>query len=578
MSATDPIDVGADADGGAGTDAGGDADAAERFEAVVVGCGPGGAAAAATLANDGVRTLVLERGVDAGSKNVSGGIIYAEESSPYTMDDLFPAFREEAAERPVTEYHIHNVSGRRVKSLDLTDLHDTDTEWADAVLRRRMDSWLAERVHEMTAETGGGLLTEVHVDGLLRENGRIVGVTCEEIDPIRADLIVAADGVNSALARDAGLMDWEDPGEWFQGVKAVVDVPPETIDDRFDVDPDEGAAHLFSGDLFEGVRGGGFLYTNEESLSIGTVFHLDSLIEEEAEPHELLDALLTHPALGDWLPEPYHEREYAAKLVPDSKKVAHPEPHRGRLLLVGDAAGQMQAQGPIIKGMNHAVTAGGLAAEAFLEARSRNDADAAGELYADKLRDEGVMAKLRPSRYRYGGSLGEIEPIASLTDTLADSAVGRLGVRLLGDRVERLYNAPALVSMIPDTRTPYVTLPTVIAEELGEPVDSENAVTPPSLADRIGDLTYDTDVGNPHIELRDASWDASGAAVRACPVSAMDFGGGCYREETVQTNGSRERVVSLDTQPCVECGTCAVAADTDWKHPRGAKGVEYREG
>jgi electron transfer flavoprotein-quinone oxidoreductase len=66
--------------------------------------------------------------------------------------------------------------------------------------------------------------------------------------------------------------------------------------------------------------------------------------------------------------------------------------------------------------------------------------------------------------------------------------------------------------------------------------------------------------------------------VAACPVSAKDFGGGCYREETVKTNGSEEKVVSLDTQPCVECGTCAVIADTEWEHPAGGKGVEFKDG
>ncbi|MFB6233913.1 MAG: flavoprotein [Halopenitus sp.] len=555
-----------------------DAEAAEHYEAVVVGCGPGGAAAAATLAENDVETLVLERGVDAGAKNVSGGLLYAEESSPYTIDDLFPDFREEATERPVTDYHIHNVSGRQVKTFDITDLHEHDTAWSDAVLRRRMDSWLAERVHEKTSETGGGLLTEVRVNGLLWEDGEIVGVTCDELDPIRADLVVAADGVNSELAREAGLMDWDEPEEWFQGVKAVVDVPPEEVNESFDVGPDEGAAHLFSGDLFEGVRGGGFVYTNEDSLSIGTVFHLDSLTAEQAEPHELLDALLTHPALGDWLPETYHEREYSAKLVPDSKKVAHESPHRDRLVLVGDAAGQMQAQGPIIKGMNHAVTAGALAAEAFVESRARGAADGTGQLYARKLESEGVMDKLRPRSYDVASALGENGFVESITDTVLDSPVGRFGVRALGDRLEDLYSSPSLAAMIPDTRTPYVTLPTVIAEELGSEVDSENATIPPSLEERIGELTYDTDVGNPHIEVRDDSWDASGVAVTACPVSATDFGGGCYREETVQVNGHEERVVSLDTQPCVECGTCAVVADTDWEHPRGGKGVAFEEG
>ncbi|QLD84331.1 FAD-dependent oxidoreductase [Natronomonas halophila] len=552
----------------------------EHYEAVVVGCGPGGAAAAARLADAGVETLVLERGVEAGSKNVSGGLIYGEESAPYTIDDLFPDFREEATDRPVTEYHLHNIAGSKVKSFDITPLHEHDTEWSDAVLRRHMDSWLAERVHERTRETGGGLLTEVRVNGLLREGGEIVGVTCDEVDPITADIIIAADGVNSELARDAGLMDWEEPEEWFQGVKAVVDMPAEEIEDRFEIGPDDGAAHLFSGDLFEGVRGGGFLYTNDDSLSIGTVFHLDSLAAERAEPHQLLDALLTHPLLGQWFGEGYDEREYAAKLVPDSKKVAHTSPHRDRLCLVGDAAGQMQAQGPIIKGMNHAVTAGALAAEAFVEARGRNEPHAAGDYYEKKLKDSGTMKKLRPPQYKAASAFGEHDAVTGLTDAVIDSPVGKLGLKAFDKAglLERLYSSPFMAEAIPDTRTPYVTLPTVIAETLGDHVAETNDVEPPDLADRIGGLTYNTDVGNPHIELLDESYEASGVAVTACPVSAKDFGGGCYREEEVQRNGSEETVVSLDTQPCVECGTCAIVADTDWDHPRGGKGVEFKDG
>jgi electron transfer flavoprotein-quinone oxidoreductase len=548
----------------------------EHYEAIVVGAGPGGAAAAAALAKSGVETLVLERGVDAGSKNVSGGLIYAEESAPYTIDDLYPEFRAEASERPVGEHYIHNIAGRQVRTYDLQGVHHHDTEWCDSVLRRPMDSWLAERVHEKTREAGGGLLTDVRVNGLLREGGEIVGVTTDELDPITADVIVAADGVNSELARDAGLMDWEEPDEWFQGVKATVDMEPEAIQERFGVDEGEGVAHLFSGDLFDGVRGGGFLYTNEDSLSIGTVFHLDSIASERAEPHELLDGLLTHPLLDQWLQGEYEEREYAAKLVPDSKKVAHPSPHRGRLLLVGDAAGQMQAQGPIIKGMNHAVTAGGLAAEAFQEARARGDPTRAGELYEQKLENEGVMAKLRPDRYRLTRTVSESDLVTRVGSALIDSPVGSAGIKLFDGLIERAFNSPFVLGMIPDTRVSYVDVPTKIAEATGTLVQTENDVEPPDLDDRIGDLTYDVD--EPHIELIDNSYEASGTAVTACPVSAEDFGGGCYREETIEADGGSQRVVSLDTQPCVECGTCAVVADTHWEHPPGGKGVEYRDG
>jgi len=548
----------------------------EHYEAVVVGCGPGGAAAAATLAAQGIETLVLERGVDAGSKNVSGGLIYAEESAPYTLDSIFPGVREAAPERPVEDHYVHNIAGEKVKTFDIGKLHHHDTEWCDAVLRRRMDSWLAEEVHERTRETGGGVLTGVRANGLLREGGQIVGVTFDELDPITADVIIAADGVNSELARDAGLMDWEEPEEWFQGVKAVVDMDPEAINDRFDIDDDGGEAHLFSGDLFEGVRGGGFLYTNEDSLSIGTVFHLDSIAESRAEPHELLDSLLTHPLMDQFFDGEYHEREYSAKLVPDSKKVAHPSPHRGRLLLVGDAAGQMQAQGPVIKGMNHAVTAGGLAAEAFAEARARGNTDAAGALYEQKLDTEGVMDKLRPRRYRMTRALSESDTVTNVGSRLGDSAVGGVGIKLFGGLLERAYNSPFVLGMIPDTRTTYVDVPTRIGEVLGSEVLDENEIEPPALDDRIGDLTYNVD--DPHIEVLDNSFEASGVAVTACPVSAQGFGGGCYRGEEVKTNGSTERKVSLDTQPCVECGTCAVVADTHWEHPSGGKGVEFKQG
>jgi electron transfer flavoprotein-quinone oxidoreductase len=548
----------------------------EHYEAVVVGAGPGGAAAAASLANQGVETLVLERGVDAGSKNVSGGLIYAEESAPYTIDGLFPDFREEASERPVEEYYIHNIAGNKVKTFDLNDIHHHDTEWCDSVLRRQMDSWLAERVHEKCKETGGGLLTGVRVNGLLRDGGEIVGVTCDELDPITGDLIVAADGVNSELARDAGLQNWDDPDEWFQGVKAVVDMESELVNERFGVDDDEGVAHLFSGDLFEDVRGGGFLYTNDDTLSIGTVFHLDSIAEERAEPQQLLDNLLTHPLLDQWFQGDYEELEYSAKLVPDSKKVAHPSPHQGRLVLVGDAAGQMQAQGPIIKGMNHAVTAGGLVGEAFVEAKNRGETDRAGQLYEQKLETEGVMDQLRPTRYEATRAVSENDTLNSFGQTVINSVVGTAGLKVVGGLAEKAFNSPFVLGMIPDTRTSYVTIPTRIAEVLGTEIDAENDIEPPELDERIGDLTYNVD--DPHIQLLDNSYEASGTAVTACPVSAEDFGGGCYRSETIKSNGSEEQVVSLDTQPCVECGTCAVVADTDWEHPPGGKGVEFKQG
>jgi electron transfer flavoprotein-quinone oxidoreductase len=57
-------------------------------------------------------------------------------------------------------------------------------------------------------------------------------------------------------------------------------------------------------------------------------------------------------------------------------------------------------------------------------------------------------------------------------------------------------------------------------------------------------------------------------------VSARDTAGGCYRIETP----AGKPLVVLDTQPCVECGTCALMAATKWEHPPGGKGVIYEYG
>ena len=50
----------------------------ERFDAIVVGAGMAGNAAALTLAQRGLKVLQLERGEYSGSKNVQGAILYAD--------------------------------------------------------------------------------------------------------------------------------------------------------------------------------------------------------------------------------------------------------------------------------------------------------------------------------------------------------------------------------------------------------------------------------------------------------------------------------------------------------------------
>lgn len=555
----------------------------EKYEAVVVGAGPAGLAAAAELSRNGVQTLVLERAKQPGGKNVTGGILYGQTNTPYNLDYLYPNFHKEApVERSITRYEMVALAGDKAKVLDLRRLHEHEMKWSYSVLRNPFDKWLADQVHKEARKTGGGIVTDVRVTDPIIENGKVVGVRTSELEDIRADLVIAADGATSELVRKAGLRGWGNPHQWFQGVKAVVKIPD--LERRVGIGagnggmPGEGAAFLYAGDIFGGVRGGGFLYTNKDTLSIGTVFHLDSLAESQIEPHRLLNRLLTHPTVANILGEDYEELEYSAKLIPDGKKMSIKHPYRPGLVAIGDAAGQLQAQGPVIKGMNLGITAGILAAQAFVEAKKNGNVEKAGHLYAKRLDRSYVNKDLRPTRYYLIGKPGETFLGNGVAEAFIESSFGAMLARS-EKRITSLFSSPFWAGAMPDTNLGYSVLPALVAREQGDYVDRTSKFETKDIEERIASLKYDTDIGKPHIILTDGSVEASGRAVHTCPVSSPTSSKGCYSFVDVkQTDGSKKRIVTLDVQPCVECGTCALMAATKWEHPSGGKGVMYQQG
>ena len=105
-------------------------------------------------------------------------------------------------------------------------------------------------------------------------------IETDELEPFQVKAVIAADGVNSEVAQITGARDKFTPSDLYQGVKVVVKLPEELIEERFEISENEGAAHLFAGDITLNHIGGGFLYTNRDTLSIGAVYHYDSLIEK----------------------------------------------------------------------------------------------------------------------------------------------------------------------------------------------------------------------------------------------------------------------------------------------------------
>jgi electron transfer flavoprotein-quinone oxidoreductase len=338
------------------------------FDVIVVGAGIAGCVTAHELARRGHDVLVVERGAQPGAKNLSGGVLYAR-----VMEPVWPDFARRApVERVIVRNCLTFLNARSRVTVDYADERLGDPVNAVSVLRARLDAWLAEQCEQAGATVMPGML----VDALVREGERVVGIRAGD-DELRAHVVVAADGVNSFLCRDAGIRAKEPAEHLALGVKSVVALPRAAIDARFGVTGDEGAAHAIVGDATAGLRGGGFLYTNRESVSAGIVVRLDDLSRSGWSSSDLHDRFLAHPAIAPLL-EGGEVVEYGAHLIAEGGSAMVHDLVRPGLVVVGDAAGLTINTGFTVRGMDLAAGSALAAAGAVDAALRVGDCSAEG--------------------------------------------------------------------------------------------------------------------------------------------------------------------------------------------------------
>lgn len=314
---------------------------------------------------------MVERGPFPGSKNVYGGVVYGR-----VLDRVIPRWWEEV---PVQRWVVRRSTMVMTATQALTvDLRAQ--AWGDepyngmTVFRSDFDSWLAG--HAVAA--GAKLLTSTVATGLLRDgSGRVCGVSTDRPGgDLRARVVIACDGVNSFLAKEAGLLPKADSAHHTLGAKEVLALPASAIEERFGLGPHEGLdieAVGATGDL----AGGGFLYTNRDSLSVGVVVSLDSLAASRVRPEELIAGFKAHPAIAPYLRGATLE-EYSAHLIPEGGYDAMPTLAADGLLVAGDAAAMTLAAGIWLEGVNFAIGAGLAAGETAARAAESGDVSAGG--------------------------------------------------------------------------------------------------------------------------------------------------------------------------------------------------------
>ncbi|WEJ13968.1 FAD-binding protein (plasmid) [Sinorhizobium sp. K101] len=335
----------------------------ENFDAIVIGAGMAGNAAAYMMASRGLKVLQLERGEYPGSKNVQGAIMYSN-----MLEKIIPDFRDDAPlERHLVEQRFWMMDdtshiGMQYRSDDFNESNPNRY----TVIRAQFDKWFSRKVRE----AGATVLSETTVTELARDtDGTVIGVRTDRAgDVILADVVVLAEGVNGLLGTRAGLRETPKPENVALAVKEMHFLPEEVIDQRFGLKANEGCVIEAAGTISRSMAGLAFLYTNKESISIGIGCLVSDFAATMESPYVLLENFKNHPSIQPLIAGS-EVKEYAAHLIPEGGYKAIPQLFGNGWVVVGDAA---QLNNAVHReGSNLAMTSGRLAGEAILQVKKR---------------------------------------------------------------------------------------------------------------------------------------------------------------------------------------------------------------
>jgi geranylgeranyl reductase family protein len=312
-----------------------------RFDALVVGSGPAGSIAALVLARGGARVALVDKTPFPRDK-ACGDLVGPR--GLQLLDDL--GITVPGAE-PVGDMIVVGPTGRTVRLPCRPGL--TYPGHGFALPRTAFDALL----HEAAVSAGTEFFIGRAADPLL-DDGRLDGFQLSGGDRLRADIMIGADGASSRVAEVAGLVD---PGRvlWGFALRAYIEDPvvlPHIV--------------LWETAAWRGFPGYGWLFPGVEGranlgLGVGVLSHRAAAAVATQRFDDFADhlrrlgilkasrsSLPPRARLGGWL----------------KMGMVGTNPARGRVLLVGDAAGLVNPlQG---EGISEAMGSGRAAAESVL--------------------------------------------------------------------------------------------------------------------------------------------------------------------------------------------------------------------
>ncbi len=322
------------------------------FDVAVIGCGPAGSTAAYDLAKQGLKVVLIDKEKLPRYKVCGGGIVFRARE----MLDVDIS--------PVVERACHAARVTLLNS-GISFYANRDEPIVSMVNRSEFDLLLTKHAQHAGAELMTGFFIQAadfNYDYICLKG---------DSGQIKAKFVIAADGVNSMMARLTG---WKETRRLAPAVECELAVSADVVSRfagvaRFDFDmPPNGYGWVFAKSNHLSVGLGGFGFGRQHNLK--TIFY---------EYTKKLDIDL---------PTDMEMHGYVVPLSPRKDGFV-----RNRVFLVGDAAGL--ADPVSAEGISFAIRSGQIAAAALIDAQL--DEGEAASLYESHLADE-VLIELSAGR------------------------------------------------------------------------------------------------------------------------------------------------------------------------------------
>ena len=337
------------------------------YNVIIVGAGPAGSSAALVCARNNLSAALIERGKYPGSKNMFGGVVYSKATST-----LIPAFWEKAPiERPITKDQLWFLEHDSAVQIGFHGRKFARPPYNKfSVVRSSFDKWYAHQAEKSGAE----LFTSTTVKDIIFEKKGLMGkkasgVILENGKKLNCDVVIIAEGAAGNLTQKAGLGQKKNTDNITLYAKEILSLPKNTIEERFNLDKNEGANMAVVGFPAAGAIGKGGIWTNKNSLSIVIGVFLNQIVSKELNPYQLLQNFKKHPFIQSLISEA-KVKEYQSKIIPKGEVDDMPQMFDNGILITGDALMMVGGEGTAF-----AMMSGKYAGETVVKAHAKQKFD-----------------------------------------------------------------------------------------------------------------------------------------------------------------------------------------------------------